>query len=192
LREQRGLNVELAGKWCRDIVREVFSAVRGDLFWERYLEGLAANAVVEQSLHLAVLKEPYLEFILRGEKTVESRFSRRRCAPYNVVTEGDVLILKRQSGPVLGLCRVAQAWFYELDPGSWKTIREDFTAALRAEDPEFWRDREGASFATLMSIDQIKRLPAIGCGKRDRRGWVLLRKAMGGAELWNLQASRSS
>ena len=175
--------MEVARKWCGDIVREVFSAVRGNLFWEPYLERLAANAAIEQSVHLAVLREPYLEFIFRGEKTVESRFSRRRCAPYNVVVAGDVLILKRQSGPVLGLCRVAQAWFYELDPRSWKMIREDFTAALRAEDPEFWRDREGASFATLMSIDQIKRLPAIECGKRDRRGWVLLR-AVGGAELW--------
>jgi hypothetical protein len=177
--------VEVNRNWAEDIVLEVASAVRGNLFWQRYFEKFDEGS--ECGLHLAVLKEPYLEFILRGEKTVESRFSNRRCAPYKRVAKGDVLILKQQSGPVLGLCRVAHAWFYELDPESWQIIRKDFTAALRAEDPDFWRDREAASFATLMSIDNVHSLPPLGCGKRDRRGWVVIRKVAEQPAQWNLQ-----
>jgi hypothetical protein len=177
--------VDVNGKWAEDIVRQVASAVRGNLFWARYLERVDEER--EKSLHLAVLKEPYLEFILRGEKTVESRFANRQCAPYKRVAKGDVLILKRQSGPVLGLCRVAHAWFYELDPESWKMIRKDFTAALHAEDPTFWRDREAASFATLMSIDNVHSLEPIGCGKRDRRGWVVIKRAAERQFQWNLR-----
>ena len=171
--------------WAEDIVRQVAYAVRGNLFWRRSLEKFDKGG--ELGIHLAVLRAPYLEFILRGEKTVESRFSNRRCAPYKRVAQGDVLILKQQSGPVLGLCRVAHAWFYHLDPESWQIIRKDFTAALRAEDPGFWREREDASFATLMSIDNVHSLPSIGCGKRDRRGWVVIRKTGEPPVQWSLQ-----
>lgn len=184
-RKRNGGDVEESGKWSDAVMREVFSAVQGDVFWRGYLMKLSSQKEIRASVHLAILREPYLDFILRGEKTVESRFSSRQCSPYKRVAAGDILVLKRQSGPVLGLCRVAHAWFYELDPESWKTIREEFTAVLRAEDPEFWRDRAGASFATLMSMDHITRLPPISCGKRDRRGWVTLRALSIQGELWN-------
>jgi hypothetical protein len=177
--------VEVKLNWAEEIVRRVAFAVRGNLFWHSYFEKLDEGK--ESGLHLAILKEPYLEFILKGEKTIESRFSNRRCAPYKRVEKGDVVILKQQSGPVLGLCRVSHAWFYELDPESWQIIRKDFTAALRAEDPGFWRDREAASFATLMSIDNVHALPPISCGKRDRRGWVILKGMAVQSAQWNLQ-----
>jgi ASC-1-like (ASCH) protein len=174
---------EVSGKWTEDMLAEIFDAIRGDVFWKEHLQTAAKDSL---SLHLAVLKEPYLQFILRGEKTVESRFSNRRCAPYRKVAKGDVLILKRQSGPILGLCRVSHIWFYTLDVKSWQTIRKEFTAALLAEDPNFWQDRESASFATLMSIENVQSLPPIDCKKRDRRGWVIIRKARDEAVQWNL------
>jgi hypothetical protein len=181
-----GAHVEVKLNWVEEIVQRVASAARENLFWQRYFEKFDGNA--ESGLHLAVLKEPYLQFILKGEKTIESRFSNRRCAPYKRVEKGDVVILKRQSGPVLGLCRVSHAWFYELDRESWQLIRKDFTAALRAEDPGFWRERESASFATLMSIDNVHALPPISCGKRDRRGWVILSGVVEQPAQWNLQS----
>ena len=110
--------MEASGKWSDAVVREVFSAVEGDVFWKGYLAKLSSQKEIQTSVHLAILREPYLDFILRGEKTVESRFSSRQCSPYKRVAAGDILVLKRQSGPVLGLCRVAHAWFYELDTES--------------------------------------------------------------------------
>ena len=47
------------------------------------------------SVHLAILLEPYLQYILDGTKTVESRFSKNRIAPYNMVEPGDVVLLKK-------------------------------------------------------------------------------------------------
>src|ERR1700686_1163065 len=69
-----------------------------------------------RGIHLAVLVEPYLSLILDGKKTIESRFSTNRHAPFEQVQRGDVLILKRSSGPVEGLCTVSDAWFYQLNP----------------------------------------------------------------------------
>lgn len=156
------------------LVDELRSAVQGDSFWESYLERLKFLDSVPFTLHLAILVEPYLQFILDGKKTVESRFSTRRFAPYNHVDKGDVVLLKQSSGPIVGICQVAYVWFYQLDPESWRTIKKDFTAAICAQDPNFWREREAASFATLMRIQHVKSISPIKFNKRDRRGWVIL------------------
>ncbi len=165
------------------LVDELQSAVQGDPFWESYLKQLTSPASVPFALHLAILVEPYLQFILDGKKTVESRFSTRRFAPYNRVDKGDVVLLKQSSGPIVGVCQVAYAWFYQLDPESWRTIREDFAAALCAQDPDFWKEREAASFATLMRIRHVKSIEPIKFAKRDRRGWVVLHESSGQLQL---------
>ena len=150
------------------------SIAAGDLYWEERLRLLDSGVNPAYDLHLAVMVEPYLQFVLDGVKTIESRFSVRRTPPYLRVKQGDVILLKRSSGPILGICEVAEVWFYRLDPASWSLIRAEFTTAMCAQDPDFWRVREKASFATLMRVQNATRLPPAKCEKRDRRGWVVL------------------
>ncbi|SRR6266702_8579539 len=156
------------------LVNALRSNLHGDTFWEGYLNQVTGRHYFPFALHLAVLVEPYLQFILDGRKTVESRFSTRRFPPYKSVQRGDVILLKRSGGPIMGLCQVADAWFYQLDPTSWKTIQEEFAQAICAQDPIFWKDREHASFATLIRIKHVRSLMPIQYNKRDRRGWVIL------------------
>jgi dephospho-CoA kinase len=163
-------------EWHARLVHEVRSAVQGDPFWRQYLWQWTAPHEVCYTLHLAILIEPYLQFILEGRKTVESRFSARRSAPYGAVQRGDVVILKRSGGPVVGVAQVAHAWFYRLDPQSWESIRKEFTEALCAQDPGFWQTRQHASFATLMRLQHVQALTPITCTKQDRRGWVILQR----------------
>ncbi len=130
----------------------------------------------EAGVHLAVFVEPFLKLVLEGRKTVESRFSLTRRAPFNQVQAGDVVLLKRSGGPIVGVCRVAQAWFYVLDPKSWKHVREEFAQRLCAEDPAFWSTRSCAKYATLLRIENVRALPPFTISKKDRRGWLVLRK----------------
>lgn len=161
--------------WSQPLINDLRAAVGNDPFWSHRLDNLVSCKVANESIHLAVLVEPYLQFILDGTKSVESRFSVRRYPPFNCVEEGDVILLKRSSGPIVGICEVSSAWFYHLDPKSWFEIREEFTQALCAQDPDFWRTREAASFATLMRIHRVLAISPTKCNKRDRRGWVVLR-----------------
>ncbi len=125
-------------------------------------------------VHLAIFVEPYLELVLAGKKTIESRFSVNRCPPYNAVKKGDLLLLKRSGGPVVGVASVGQVWSYDLDPDSWFLIRNHFAEQLCITDPEFWASKEGASYATLMRVECALRIEPIPVSKRDRRGWVVL------------------
>lgn len=132
------------------------------------------------SLHLAVFVEPYLEWILHGRKTIESRFSMRRVAPYGVVSPGDLLVLKRSSGCILGVCRVAKVRLLELDASTKEEIRNRYSVRLCAENAAFWESRSRFRYATLMHLTDVHRLSPFACGKKDRRGWVVLTHAEGG------------
>jgi hypothetical protein len=156
-------------------VRQVGLSLEGDPYWAgRFGELARSSGVGAGRLHVAVFVEPFLRFVLEGRKTVESRFSVRRSAPFGRVRPGDVVLLKRSGGPVVGVCEISDVWFYRLDPGTWSEIRREFSEALCAQDPGFWRARERASFATLMAIGHARRLRPVAFPKRDRRGWVIV------------------
>ena len=125
-------------------------------------------------LHLAVFIDPYLGWILDGSKTVESRFSVVRCAPWNAVENGDVVLMKQLSGPVVGAFAIGYVSSYEIGEGDLELIRELFGEAIRPEEDDFWNQRTGARYATLMSIADHHEVNATRIPKRDRRGWVVL------------------
>lgn len=154
---------------------DIQSIVKGDSFWELRLSQLSSSDYCPFALHLAIFVEPYLQFVLDGQKTIESRFATRRYVPYKQVDVGDVVLLKRSGGPIVGICEIAAVWFYRLDAKSWSTIKREFAQALCAQDPNFWQSRQLASYATLMRLHHVRSIPPIKFTKRDRRGWVLLR-----------------
>ena len=164
--------------WMMQAIRHLGSAVRGDAFWETYIEDVMPYSPSLYSIHLAIFVEPYLQFILDGKKTVESRFSVTRRAPYNQVDKGDVILLKKSGGPITGIGKISMTWSYELDPSSWENIRSEFKQALCAEDPSFWKEREKASYATLMRLSHVRSIEPFEIKKQDRRGWVVLKKPL--------------
>ena len=140
--------------------------------WVNYLTDALSQPGI--GLHLAVFAEPYLSMALCGKKTIESRFSRNRCAPFDAVGNGDILLLKAVGGPICGLARVQRAWFYDLSLQPLAAIRDTFGAGIGAGEA-FWASRRDAAFATLIELTDPVTIAPIACGKRDRRGWVSLR-----------------
>lgn len=125
-------------------------------------------------LHLAVFVEPYLRYVLKGKKTVESRFSVNRCSPYGQVSPRDIIILKKSGGPVCGVCYVREVWFYQIEENSLHEIKSKFDRALCISNTTFWDQRRRARYATLMLIGGIREVKSIDVAKRDRRGWVVI------------------
>jgi hypothetical protein len=171
--DQRGLCESHAADLV-SLVELIREAVGGDRYWEDCLSQFTLCSQRTTGLHLGIFAEPYLQYLLDGTKTIESRFSARRTAPYGRVARGDVVLLKQVSGPIVGVVRITDAWYYRLDSRSWSSIRREYTAALRAEDPAFWEQRKSASFASLMRVAHVLPIRPVPFSKRDRRGWVVL------------------
>lgn len=131
----------------------------------------------QRQVHLAVFTPPFLDLILDGSKTIESRFARVRCAPHGRVNVGDRVLMKASGGPVRGEFLVDRVDFWEALSGvDLQPIAKDYGRAIRADvDPQFWQSRQGCRYVTLMHIRDVKRydLPR-PFPKRDRRGWVIL------------------
>jgi hypothetical protein len=141
----------------------------------------AFKAESTTGIHLAVFVEPYLDLLMRGKKTIESRFGVNRHAPFEQVQRGDLLVVKKSSGPVCGMCRVTDVWFYRLDPATWSEI-ELHAQALCMDGSDFWQKKKAASFATLMQIENVCRLPEFAIDKEDPRGWVVIKDSVSAAQ----------
>jgi hypothetical protein len=155
--------------WKRDLISRLSDVCRNT--------SLAQSLQSEGSVgvHLAIFVEPYLSFILQGKKTIESRFSVNRHAPFGQVKNGDILVLKKSSGPVCGVCRVADVWFYRVDPKTWVEI-EQYAEGLCMDGSPFWEKKKAASFATLMRVHEVQALKEFDIDKDDPRSWVVVRR----------------
>lgn len=153
--------------WQQDLTTSIQHALRGTETWR-------GMDLATSRLHLAIFREPYLSLVFNGEKTIESRFSKRRRPPFDQVSRGDIVLLKAVSGPVCGVALVARTWFFQRRR-TWNSLRQEFSRAMCADDDDFWTARAEANFATLVQLENVTRLSDLDCAKRDRRGWVILR-----------------
>jgi hypothetical protein len=152
---------------------ELLERVDSQSFWLTYLSD-AARPTSPIGIHLAIFAEPFLSMVLSGQKTIESRFSRNRCAPYGEIDDGDIILLKEVAGPICGLALARRIWCYDLGIEPLGRIRHRFGKNMGATD-EFWSSRVDALYATLIELDAPTSIAPLNCDKRDRRGWVSLR-----------------
>lgn len=148
-------------------------AASADELWGRRFTKWSVDGLLVR-LHLAVFTEPFLTYLLNGCKTVESRFSRNRIAPYDQVSTGDVILIKAVSGPVVGVCEAERAWFYELNSDVLQQIQQQFGSLICASE-DFWDARQDRSYATLITLKNVRPLQPFAIKKRDRRGWVIVK-----------------
>jgi len=159
----------------RHFFDQLAETLAGDEFWADYLAGHINHQRPNQNLHVGVFVQPFLQWIFDGTKTVESRFSKNEILPYGQVLEGDVLLLKEAGGPIRGIARANAAWFYRLDAKTWDLIKDRFSDPIGATGDEFWESRQEARYATLVSLDNVRKFAPIAYQKSDRRGWVMER-----------------
>jgi len=152
---------------------ELLERVAGHAFWVSYLQR-AMNPTSRVGIHLAIFSEPYLSLVLDGNKTVESRFSRVRCAPYGEIEDGDIILIKQVAGPIRGITLAARTWCYDLLREPLAHIRSRFGTRVCAGE-DFWSSQSDSLYATLIELSTTLSLGAVQCEKHDRRGWVAMR-----------------
>lgn len=146
--------------------------VDGNCRWLTYLSNIEAGKI-SADVHLAVFIEPYLTLVLEGLKTVESRFSRVRCAPYHQVRPGDIILVKQSGGPVRAITQAAVTSYFDFGSDCLEKVRSTYGEGICADD-EFWEMQKSALFATVIELAHTISIDPLDIPKRDRRGWVPL------------------
>ena len=124
--------------------------------------------------HLAILKKPYLEAILAGQKQIESRFTRTKRAHFGRVLPGDKLFLKESSGPVCATASVATVQnFQNLTPKQIIELKQKYNRQICGSD-EYWQSKADCKFGLLVWLEEIQPMEPVRIGKKDWRAWVVL------------------
>lgn len=131
--------------------------------------------------HLAIFKQPFLNLILSGEKTIESRFSQNKIAPFCKVKKGDVIIMKESGGLVYGEFTAGEVISISAQSEPSENIykAKEYSKEICSDaDPDFWQKRKLANYATLIKITKLKhyKIPRHCYEKtsKDRRSWIIL------------------
>ena len=144
-----------------------------------WLGGWAADVLagLHPGTHLAVMTGQYLDRLLDGTKTIESRFTRHRVAPFQQVASGDVIFFKQAAGPITAAGLAGTVQHLDLGIVPLRQIADRYGAAIAPADASFWADRAAARYATLVTMLDVVKTEPVLVQKRDRRGWVVLNHA---------------
>ncbi len=126
--------------------------------------------------HLAIFKKGLGEMILNGEKTIESRFSKTRMAPFEVVSVGDQVYIKVSGREIIGQFSVKKVISFEgLDEGDLAQIKQFYGQDIAA-DEGFWQRHQNAKYGTLIFVGATNRFitSPIRVPKKDQRAWMVL------------------
>ena len=133
------------------------------------------HQIFRVGIHLAIFIEPYLQYIIEGKKTMESRFSVNRIAPFKKIFKDDLILLKKSGGFVVGYCFVKEVSFYQLNASILNNIKNYFEKELCIQDSHFWESKKNALYGTLIELGEFNAFSPIRFQKKDRRGWVVLK-----------------
>ena len=126
--------------------------------------------------HLAIFKGDGADKILTGKKSIESRFSKIKIAPFGVVSSGDLVYIKPSGGEIIGQFRVKRVISFDgLNQEDVLDIKKRFEKEISV-DENYWEGKMQAKYGTLIFIGTSSRFltPPIKIPKKDLRGWVVL------------------
>jgi ASC-1-like (ASCH) protein len=126
--------------------------------------------------HLVILKKPYLDAILAGRKTVESRLYRTKHKWLSQVRAGDKLFLKASSGPVMATAIVAEVRLFDnLTPLQIAELKKQYNRQI-CGDEQYWQEKADSRFGVLAWLKDVQPITPRFIRKFDWRAWVVLTK----------------
>lgn len=126
--------------------------------------------------HLAIFTGSAAEDILSGKKTIETRFSKSKIAPFGVVGAGDIVYIKPAGYDIIGQFRVQKVIYFDgLDFEQLEQIKQEYGEKIAAPK-EYWHSKKDSKYGSLIFISGSTRFitSPIKFSKKDQRGWVVL------------------
>lgn len=133
--------------------------------------------------HLAIFSPNVINAIISGKKTIDSRFSKNRIAPFLQVEAGDLVYVKAPGEDINAQFRVKKVLYFEAFE------KEDFDQIVamywskigwndEKDETRFKKEKkEGSRYATLIWMDEVEQfiVPPVRIRKSDNRAWVVLK-----------------
>lgn len=166
-------------KWKDKVFKEVLKSLENEKNWIDIKNKLKSGRN-DFGVHVGIFAEPYLTLIIQGKKTIESRFSVNRISPYGRIFTGDIVLVKKAGGPIVGMFVAGEVEFYSrLNANKLKEIDKNFAEQICSTvNPNFWINRSTSKFATLINIDRFIKVEPFTINKSDRMAWSIVQNRL--------------
>ena len=124
--------------------------------------------------HIAILRQPFYDMILRGEKTIESRWSQKKIAPYQKIKKGDTILFKLTGKDVTAKVKVEKVKFFELTPIIAEQIAIEYGKQIGVEKFEDWQTTKQKRYCTLIWLKDVTAIEPIKVQRSNGAGWIVL------------------
>ncbi len=115
--------------------------------------------------HIAILAKNWLDKIISGEKTIESRWYKNKRTPYENISEGDAVYCKEVGKPVTVKCAVGKVLFFDtLNEEKMTDILEKYgrRIGLTVSDVD---NLVGKKYCTLIFLKAIEEIEPFAINK---------------------------
>jgi ASC-1-like (ASCH) protein len=124
--------------------------------------------------HLAILKKQYLDAILAGRKTIESRLYQTKQKWLEQVNAGDKIFLKASAGAVMATAIVDKVKYFEdLTAGQILEMQKQYNQQILGYE-QYWQEKINSKFGILVWLKNVQPIPHQFIKKFDWRAWVVL------------------
>lgn len=127
------------------------------------------------SIHLAIFSGPYFDYILKGIKTYESRFTKNKMLPYKRVKPNDIIIVKESSGPVVGYFYAGDCLFFDFQHDDINEVFKKYKKSLCIDD-EFINYKKNSNYATLIGVSKYASIKPFKIDKKGMSTWLILKE----------------
>ena len=107
-------------------------------------------------IHVAILKKPYIDLVVDGQKTVESRLTQNALPPYRMIQLGERIYFKESCGPFRAMGVADTVEFHEgLTPSEVNAIRRKWNDRICGDDA-YWKLKANRRYASLISLRDVE------------------------------------
>ena len=126
-------------------------------------------------IHVAILMRPYVEMILSGRKTIESRLTKTSRAPYGVIERGERIYFKQSGGPFRATAVVDEVLCVDgLTPRHVRRLKKIYNSGICGDD-QFWEWKRDSNYVSLIWLREVEEI-SYGPEVKPQRGiaWLTL------------------
>jgi len=162
-------------KWKDKLISDIENLIKNDALVDVDIRMRWVDR--SSNVHLAIFNEPFLQLMYSNIKTIESRFSINKVAPYNCIFEGDIVLVKRSGGDIEAVFLAKEIKFLRnLGEIKIRQLERSFGAMIGWNvDPEFLLNKKYARYLTLIGISNLTKIYPISIDKKDKMGWSVIR-----------------
>ena len=126
--------------------------------------------------HIAIFQEPFYSFVINGKKSIESRWSNKKIAPFDKVKEGDILYIKKTGCNVTATAKVKLVKYFFLTPEIAEDIKKVYGNEICTDYFDDWEKYKNKNYCTLIWLDNVKNVDEFMVKKSNGAGWLVLKE----------------